>query len=45
MIASLAGNLSRKELDRVVVEVGGVGYLVHVSAQTLALLPDEGRPV
>jgi holliday junction DNA helicase RuvA len=45
MIASLSGTLTRKELDCVVVEVGGVGYLVHVSAQTLAVLPETGSPV
>ncbi len=45
MIASLSGTLGRKELDRVVVEVGGVGYLVHVSAQTLAVLPESGAAV
>ncbi len=45
MIASLSGILTRKELDRVVVEVGGVGYLVHVAAQTLAALPEPGQPV
>lgn len=45
MIASLSGTLARKELDRVVVEVGGVGYLVHVAAQTLAALPEPGQPV
>jgi holliday junction DNA helicase RuvA len=45
MIASLSGTLTRKELDRVVVEVGGVGYLVQVSARTLAALPETGAPV
>jgi holliday junction DNA helicase RuvA len=45
MIASLSGSLTVKELDRVVVEVGGVGYLVQVSAQTLAVLPEAGSPV
>jgi Holliday junction DNA helicase RuvA len=45
MIASLRGVLQQKGLDRVVVEVGGVGYLAHVSAQTLAGLPAAGDPV
>jgi len=45
MIAHLRGTLLRKELDRAVVDVGGVGYLVHVSAQTASALPAEGAPV
>lgn len=45
MIASLKGVLQYKGLDRLVVEVGGVGYLVFVSAQTLAELPQLGEPI
>ncbi len=45
MIASLKGVLQHKGLDRVVVDVGGVGYLAHVSSQTLGALPGEGEPV
>jgi holliday junction DNA helicase RuvA len=45
MIASLRGSLQQKGLDHVVVDVGGVGYLVHVSAQTLAELPLTGEAV
>jgi len=36
MIASLAGTLVEKEPERLVVDVGGVGYAVHASLQTLA---------
>lgn len=45
MIAFLEGTLQRKGLAELVVNVGGVGYLVHVSSQTLAELPGEGAPV
>jgi holliday junction DNA helicase RuvA len=45
MIASLRGKLQHKGLDRVIVEVGGVGYLVLVSMQTLAGLPPVGESV
>lgn len=45
MIASLAGVLSEKAPDRLVVDVQGVGYLVHVSLQTFADLPTIGASV
>lgn len=45
MIASLDGKVVEKSLQRVVVDVGGVGYLVHVSMQTLADLPEVGQTV
>jgi Holliday junction DNA helicase RuvA len=45
MIASLDGKVVEKSLQRVVVDVGGVGYLIHVSMQTLAELPAVGEPV
>ncbi|MCA9664982.1 MAG: Holliday junction branch migration protein RuvA [Myxococcales bacterium] len=45
MIAALRGKLARKEIDRVVVDVGGVGYLVHVSLQSMAELPAAGAEV
>lgn len=44
MIARLAGKLAEKGADHAVVDVGGVGYLVHLSAVTLAALPPEGQP-
>ncbi len=45
MIATLRGVLAEKALDHVVVDVGGVGYLVLVSMQTLAELPQAGQEV
>ena len=42
MIGSLRGTLTMKGLEGLLVEVGGVGYLVQISAQTLAALPPEG---
>lgn len=45
MIASLAGTLSEKSGERLVVDVGGVGYAVHVSLQTFADLPPAGNAV
>ena len=45
MIASLRGTLSGKEGGLCVVEAGGVGYLVQVSTQTAAALPERDQPV
>jgi Holliday junction DNA helicase RuvA len=45
MIASLAGLLGEKTPERLVVDVGGVGYAVHVSLQTFADLPPAGATV
>ena len=45
MIASLAGVLGDKSTERIVVDVGGVGYAVHVSLQTFADLPPPGAEV
>lgn len=39
MIASLAGHVGLVEQDRCVIDVQGVGYLVHASTRTLARLP------
>ena len=39
MIARLTGRIDALESDRCVVDVGGVGYLVHASTRTLAALP------
>ncbi len=39
MIAKLTGRIEALEDDRCVVDVGGVGYLVHASTRTLAALP------
>ncbi|GAB3170153.1 Holliday junction branch migration protein RuvA [Myceligenerans halotolerans] len=38
MIASLTGTVQHVTLDRAVVDVGGVGYLVHATPGTLAAL-------
>src|SRR5262249_22456868 len=45
MIAELSGTLLQKGIDRVVVDVGGAGYSVLVSLQTLADLGQPGEPV
>ncbi len=45
MIALLAGTLAEKRPERLVVDVGGVGYAVHVSLQTFADLPSAGAAV
>jgi Holliday junction DNA helicase RuvA len=44
MIASLAGIVAHSGGDGVVVEVGGVGYLVFCSARTQGMLPPSGAP-
>jgi len=46
VIASLTGRVAALEADRCVIEVGGVGYLVHASTRTLAVLsspPESAR--
>lgn len=45
MIAQLRGTLVEKGLDRVVIDVGGVGYAAQVTLNTLAELPEAGREV
>lgn len=45
MIASLSGAVDQIGTDSVVVDVGGVGYLVFASARTLGRLPARGEPV
>lgn len=45
MIARLRGRLLTRATDDVVIDVGGVGYQVFVSAQTMAALPGEGEDV
>lgn len=45
MIAALAGTLVEKHPERVVIDVQGVGYEVHVSLQTFAELPAPGTAV
>ncbi|MEM1066702.1 MAG: Holliday junction branch migration protein RuvA [Pseudomonadota bacterium] len=43
MIGHLAGRLIARGPDHVVLDVGGVGYVVHVSERTLAVLPGVGE--
>lgn len=43
MIAQLRGRVAHRDLGRVVVDVGGVGYLVHVVAGER--IPPRGEPV
>lgn len=45
MIARLTGVLLEKTADRAIVDVGGVGYLLHLSAATSATLPRDGERV
>ena len=45
MIARLAGTLVERRAESAVVDVGGVGYLVHLSLQSIATLPAEGGRV
>ena len=45
MIARLSGMLLEKRGDLAVVDVGGVGYQVHLSLQSAARLPVEGGSV
>ncbi|MBM2574725.1 Holliday junction branch migration protein RuvA [Jannaschia sp. Os4] len=44
MIGRLSGRLDHKGTDHVLLDVGGVGYVVHVSDRTLAALPPVGSP-
>jgi Holliday junction DNA helicase RuvA len=43
MIARLRGRLDSRGEDHVVIDVGGVGYLVHCPVRTLAGLPGVGE--
>ncbi|SEN37901.1 Holliday junction DNA helicase subunit RuvA [Loktanella fryxellensis] len=45
MIGRIAGRLIYRATDHVLIDVGGVGYLVHVSDRTLAGLPGNGEAV
>ena len=45
MIGRLTGRLDFKGSDHVMLDVGGVGYVVHVSDRTLAALPPVKSPV
>ena len=45
MIGRLTGILALKSRDHVMIDVAGVGYIIHVSDRTLAGLPPEGQTV
>ncbi len=45
MIGRLSGRLALKARDHVMIDVGGVGYIVTVSDRTLAALPPQGEIV
>jgi Holliday junction DNA helicase RuvA len=45
MIGKLKGIIDSYGEDSVILDVGGVGYLVHCSARTLQALPAAGEPV
>ncbi len=45
MIARLTGTLAERTSDSAVIDVGGVGYLVHLSARTLDALGPVGGQV
>jgi Holliday junction DNA helicase RuvA len=45
MIAQLTGTLAHKSADHLVIDVHGVGYLVHVSLNSFYRLPSAGAPV
>ncbi len=45
MIAKLTGIVDSAGDDWLIIDVGGVGYLVHASARTLSSLPHRGEAV
>jgi Holliday junction DNA helicase RuvA len=45
LIASLSGIVEQIGAESVVVDVGGVGYLVFAASRTLARLPARGEPI
>ncbi len=45
MIALLRGDVAARATDHVVVDVGGVGYLVHVPTSLADRVPPRGQPV
>jgi holliday junction DNA helicase RuvA len=45
VIGKIAGRLELRGEGQVMIDVGGVGYVVHCSERTLAALPGPGAPV
>ena len=45
MIGKLSGRLDWRGTDQVLIDVRGVGYIVHVNDRTLAQMPRVGEPV
>lgn len=45
MIGKIAGRIDYRGPDHVLIDVRGVGYIVHVSDRTMAALPGNGEPV
>ena len=45
MIGKLSGRLDWRGADQVLIDVRGVGYIVHVNDRTLAAMPAIGEPV
>jgi Holliday junction DNA helicase RuvA len=44
MIASVSGEVLVRRADHVVIDTGGVGYRLAVSAETLRVVPPVGKP-
>ncbi|SDW13766.1 Holliday junction branch migration protein RuvA [Litoreibacter albidus] len=45
MIGKLTGRLDYRATDHVLIDVGGVGYMVYCSERTMAVLPGPGEAV
>ena len=45
MIGKLSGRLDWRGTDQVLIDVRGVGYIVHVNDRTMAAMPRIGEPV
>ncbi len=45
MIGKLTGRLEHRSTDHVMIDVGGIGYLVYCNERTLASLPPVGETV
>ncbi|WP_298298727.1 Holliday junction branch migration protein RuvA [uncultured Litoreibacter sp.] len=45
MIGKLTGRLEHRAADHVMIDVGGIGYLVYCSDRTMAALPPVGEAV